>query len=472
MEPEGRRGHPLALLARSFVVLLVVALALAALAATRNTGGVAPAGPAGAPAARLLFAPRVISTLDAAHLACPSGAAYSPNGAVVAVVGQTGSCEAAAARHGGEQPHVLVIFGAASGQVWSTTPLDPLVEASGLPGGGRTAARAMRFAGLGWSPDGSVYAVAYIAFGRAGSFALGDVVGSGLLLVGAAGGQPRVIRGDAGFFAAPTGSYAGLPIWNLRTGAVTAPLVTPPGLSYSWKGAGSPTGGLAAPVAILPLGAAPLTVLPVGAGPRYPIGDPVGDATFTIWQPALVLGPRVAPAGALANPGDGAFVTSFTSWSPDAGYMTVLVGGVALPWPAGGVADAPAVAAPAAQAPATLTETPARDRALAALEAEVGTAGWALVAWNPDGSLLASVNCAGSGAPTLELRATDTGAVMSQTPLRFGAADPGCRATSYGEPLGAYANPNLQLLWSPDGTSVLLSDQAANSIEQWDVAQS
>ncbi len=466
MERTRQRDHPLAQLARTLVVLVVCAAVLAALAISHTGSPATPSASVGGKSfSRLGTTPLTISTRTAAHIACPSGASFTSDGLAFAILGSTDDCATPGAANRSTQTQTLAIVDAEYGLVTASISLDPLVLADGLTPSSVSEVRAIRYVSLGWSPDSQTFAVAFVAFDAPDRFALSDSLGSGLLLASRYGSHARVLRGDAGFFAAATASYAGLPIWDTRSGSVTPPIAPAPSLSYAWK---SET----APVAISPLGPQPLTTLPTGAGPRYPVGRPSQDATFTIWQPGVVLGPLAAPVGAAQRPGDGAFVTSFATWSPDGSHLTVLVAGISLGWP--GAANAAATperpqAQPAVQAPNTLIEAPARDAALVAVEQSVGQSGWALVAWNPDGSLLASVRCAG---PTLslELHSTSTGALVGQATLQLAAADPGCGASSFDQPLGAYANPNLKLLWSPDGGRILLSDQAANTVTEWTVS--
>ncbi len=455
-----RREHPLALPARTLVVFLACAAVLAALAASRpNSSQPSTSTIGSAPHSPLSAAPLTISTLTAAQIACPSGASFTPDGAAFALLGTATDCDTSAAD--APDTYKLVIVDAAYGKVTASVALDPLVLGAGTDAD----VRSIRYAGLGWSPNGLTYAVAFVEFDQPNSVSLSHALGSGLLLVSRYNAAPRVIPGDAGFFAAATSSYAGLPIWNIAGGTVTAPVAALPSLSYTWKSGNTLD-------ALSPLGPHALATLPTGAGPRYPVGNPSEDATFTIWQPGVILGPLVAPA-ATRDPADGAFVTSFATWSPDGSHVTVLVAGVALSWSNGGDAESslPAQNYPAIPAPGDLIQTPPRDAALSAVQREVGQSGWALVAWNPDGSLLASIQCNRPGTPSLELRATTTGAVVGHALLHLSASDPGCGASSFAHALGAYANPNLRLIWSTDGSRILVSDQAANTVAEWGVTQ-
>ena len=113
--------------------------------------------------------------------------------------------------------------------------------------------------------------------------------------------------------------------------------------------------------------------------------------------------------------------------------------------------------------------TPARDNALVAVQRRAGTRGWALVAWNPAGNLLASVNCNVSGDEMLEIRATDSAVIQGSATLPLAKDDSGCRNLSSGA--SAYPAQPMMLLWSPSGDRVLVCDQKAGMISIWPVSQ-
>jgi hypothetical protein len=460
MTREQGRAGVLTVLLRSLVVALVAAVVLVALATSRDGRSPAtegPVTPARLAASVLHVPPLVVSTVNAAQIICPSGAAFSPDGVSFAVLGPADTCVPAP----GKAPptHTLGVFDALAGTTRRIIPLEPQVLAAVPALAGRV--RAMRFAGLGWTPDGTRYAAAFAAFDGTGRFTLDDMLSSGLLLVDVSGGAPEVILGDAGFFASAAGGFAGLPAWNLRDRTASPPAAVAPGLLYAWGGGTMPT-------AAVPLGDKPLAMLPKTVGNQASIGDPAGDRSFTVWQSGIVLGPDVAPPS--APPHDGAFVTAFPTWSSDRTRLTLLVAGVALQFdqqPSAsqhGAAGAPA--RPAVIAPARLVQAPPRDAALNAVERVVGRDGWALVAWNPAGTLLADVTCAGAG-PALEVRSTASGALVGA--MALSPTDPLCHPAQPGENLGGYPNPPGQLLWSVAGGSLLLNDQASGAVEVWTV---
>jgi hypothetical protein len=462
MEPERRPWTPAALLTRLATLLLLAGLVVGTVIAGTHAGKSEAGSPAPA-----TFGPALrLSTQETAALWCPAGAAFSHDGARLAVFGPAAGCDTQGALVRRDQPHVLAVYDTHAGVIERLIPLDTLVAsslASRSPDHARTV-RAVRYVGLGWTPDDTRFAALFAAFDTPGPATQDALVASGMVLVNIATGMDTLIHGDGGFFDAPLGSYTGLPIYDIAGAAVSAPFVSPAGLAFAWSERNQPE-------AILPLDGQPLRQLPISAGPRYPVGQPGGGATFTLWQPGFVLGPRASAAFAGIHGTTGAFVTTFPTWSPSGTYATLMVAGVALPSPPN-MPPAPSAtpgAGPLVLAPDRLTLVPARDAALQAVQREIGANGWAQVAWNPDGSLLASIACVANGHETLTLRDTQTGAIVSAEPLRLTAGDLGCESFTAGEDIGDYAQPNLTLLWSPDGGRVLVSDQHAGQLTLWSV---
>jgi hypothetical protein len=108
--------------------------------------------------------------------------------------------------------------------------------------------------------------------------------------------------------------------------------------------------------------------------------------------------------------------------------------------------------------PTALPAIPARDLALAHVQESVGAYGWAFVAWNPTGTALASVTCFARKGQALELRDTNSGALVGSVPLHLASNDPGCHDASA---------DNLSMVWAPDGSSLLTIDRAASTLTLW-----
>lgn len=459
MQRQERPRNPVAMLLGSLAVVVVVASVIGTLAATGRFGGRSPGAAGG-----VLGSPVAVSTLRTAGLFCPSSAAFSPSGAELAVIGSSGSCHTQPYGSPSFTPHVLALFEAHVGTLQRTIPLDPLVGYNAATPRAAQQIRAVRYVGLGWSPVGKSFAIAYSSFDSATDTSFDHLLDSGLLLIDTTTGSAVTVDGNAGFFNAATGGYAGYPVWNLNQGVALPPFAPAAGLTYTWMTNGDVR-------AIVPLDGHGLRQLPVSAGAKYPIGDPQSDSVFTLWQPGVLFG------SSLVNVGNGrdAFVTAFPSWSVNGTFATMMLAGVAIPGaPAGQSSAAVAgdAAPPVVPLPAVLPDVPARDAALTSVAAELGTKDWALVAWNPAGSLLASLDCGAAQGPTLEVRDTSTGNVVGTARVGLPAGEHGCRDFNAPEDLGDYPNPDMALRWSPDGRTLLVSDGRSGTLALWQVQAS
>jgi hypothetical protein len=179
--------------------------------------------------------------------------------------------------------------------------------------------------------------------------------------------------------------------------------------------------------------------------------------------------------GSAAPTDDALFVTEFPAWIPSGQYATILVAGVQLAPPVDqtqlDLAPTPTSpsAVPLVLLPPEFTQVPARDPAMAAVEEQVGVAGWAMIAWNEEGTLLASIGCSSGSGSHIDLRETSNGAVIDSGSLQLPASDPGCSIFNFNQNLGDYPSPNLSMQWSPDGSHILVSDQFASTVTIWQV---
>ena len=430
-------------------VTLIVAAVIAALAATqrlslRGFGGASN---------NALSAPQYISTDSTAGLLNPQGAAFSPDGARLAVIGDFSPCHQlipGLPRCG----HGLAIYDGHTGKLMQASPIEPLLGVT-IPDDSSRLARGsggfVILTDLGWSPDSVWIAMVYTVFDTPVPTSPDNMLDSGLLLINPQTGATRVIRGDSGYFDSIEGSSPTRPIWHLSSGGETAGFTPAPGLIYSWSAAGLPT-------PTLPL-RSPLDTLPATASVGYPVGLPDGGAPFTIWQPGLILGPGSTPNGG----GRSEFVTSFVSWSSDGQNVGTFTLGLSLPTPMRAesvVSASQGTPVPSVLQPATLPATPPRDVALARVQEAVGQYGWALVGWNPAGDTLASVVCFARIGESLELRDAASGAVVGAAPLRLQPGDPGCADN---------ATTNLTMTWAPDGSIVVLLDRTSSTLTLWRV---
>ncbi len=446
-ETQMRRHLWLTLLA---VLALVVAVTLTLIAGRGQNPGSATI--------QLVSGTLKVSTLESAHLACPSDPTFSPDGSRLVVFGvlttslPPGSSCSTLAIGNTTAAYAYAIFDTQSGQPLRVMSLDSkLLEQLG----GLTDEDAPQFAysSLGWSPDGTHVAFAFTAFASAARTPE-SVLDSGLLLLDASSGRMTVIRGDSGFFSAASGLSAGFPVWHVAQGSELPSFLPSPALSYSWSQDGVPQ-------PLLPL-SGPLAQLPAEAGSHYPVGAPDGGSRFTLWQPGLVIGAASLGGGSAQS----AFVTAFPAWSPDGADVTLMVAGVTLAGsaPQSARASAGAPQSPPLPLPATLPIVPARDAALGVVQTQVGAAGWDAVAWNDDGTLLASMNCFASADRQVEIRDTTTGVLLAHEPFTPPQGDAGCAAGQQANTMGGYPGLALSLQWSPQGDRLLLADCGAGTL--------
>lgn len=405
----------------------------------------------------VLNAPLAINTTTTHQLSCPSAPDYSADGSLLMVLAVQGACEPPEVAAFGT--HTLAIYQSRTGGLQRILYPDTMLgnESANVFQPLARQARFVSYYSLGWSPDGQHIALVYTVFTSATRLTPDTMLDVGLLVIDVAQASGQIIYGDSGYFSALGGATTGLPIWNLAQKTATPAFTPEVGLSYAW-------GDQAQPFPILDV-RGPVTTLPAGAGPRYPVGNPTNDSTFTIWQPGVVLGPNSSGTGGSA------FISTFPTWSSKGSTATVMTIGVSLPQIPNlqdMTLNTPGIAP--ILMPSSRIMAPPRDAALSAVEQEIGTDGWGLVAWNPDGALLASVNCFPQDGPSVEVRSTATGNIVGAAPIYLPKGDAGCsdlglRASSGTYPVSAYA-----LDWSPDGSKLLLSDRVANTVTQWPVS--
>lgn len=167
-----------------------------------------------------------------------------------------------------------------------------------------------------------------------------------------------------------------------------------------------------------------------------PIGDPIGDASVTLWQPGSVS--LVAPAvGAGGRPaGVYTWSTSFAAWSPDGRYLIdgVTTGGrlelAGRPTPSAETLDALQIE----RFPVLAPRDAGMARALAAMDGAAASEQMLWLAWRPDGRVLA----ASPDGDDVTFYDAASGRVLAR--VRTAAAE----GLEGGLPAGA-------MRWSPDG---------------------
>jgi hypothetical protein len=369
-------------------------------------------------------------------LACLVDAQWSPDSSLIAVLGYQHDCPGT-----GDMPGLLNIYSARSGRLvvqWQTddTILNilnaPMFSAGTAPSAGLTAVPGsgvaapgsandganrvidFNYAGVLWSPDGQRLAITF-------STNIQQRLLHGILLMDVDGKHAHLLL-------QPANAADQLPFeWDLAGGASMPFTPVPPALAYRWG-----MNGVLIPETPLTYSTVPPVTAPGS------VGNPDGEDSFTVWQPGYT---------ALTNiSGLSVWSTSFGAWSPDEHYLIEGISQVGLMEPRGHPL-------PNSQALAEISTThmpllPAHDAAL--LRVAIGSA---MVAWRPDGRILAAFNYYDS----VNLYDCVTGQLLTSLPLAEGK-----------DPLAGNA---ALLRWSPDGSHLLLSSAPGGVLMLWGPGQ-
>jgi hypothetical protein len=386
-------------------------------------------------------------------LDCPVDIAWSPDGTRVAVLGYKDHCPDLppnAAYTSG----LLLVYDVKTGALAQHTALDQFVTgAGGVTLDTRT--QYIAYQALLWSPDGARLALPF--FAQRGMIAApepdvllhgGDPATAphpttaGLLLLDAKTFQRTGLVTAP--YTASVSSTAPLE-WNLITHSLMQPaLQLPPALGYHWG-----AGGALLPDSSLSAGQAP------APAPLVPVGNPSGDARFTIWQPGSTrLGFTESNGVGTAVPGLDLFFTRFAAWSPDGAYLLA-------PAYYGGRIDTfrlpqPSAAQIQAAGWASAPLLPTHDAAMTALYGP--TPQDLSLNWSPDGQRLADWN--GGGGRQVIVYGARSGRVVTTLPI----------------PTSVYASAQLdfspslvgeEMRWSADGKHLALMSLELSSLIVW-----
>jgi hypothetical protein len=457
---------------KALLVLLIVVIPIAGyvgyarLAASNGSSGHATGG-----AVRAL---PIMPGRD--HISCVHGIAWSPDGALLAVVGQKDGCYNFRPGYFGEQGEGhLIIYDVATGHIQFNLLPDGLVKSNG---------NAVIYGAMAWSPDGQRLAVGYSIKDLAGTLVLKrDGTVAQLFAhtthypIKDALWEPYAHTEVRPFISA---------VWDTTTSQLVSdapnpssssspPYTFPQALSYQWGSGGRLEGAT-------PIPAAPSQV----PGTSGPVGAPTTGKPFTLWQPgALLWTPTTVSTPPTTR---GAFVwhSTFVAWSPDGRYIAQDVAVQAALVPDGlfplstdelskvektGLMDF---------APSVL---PIRDAGLAAVlkvapHVEVGPENefhvWTVdLAWRPDGRYLAAYIGdpatppgpppvpegdhdpvkSGYGGQKVQVFDCVTGAVVAKLTLQAGE--------------GKFQTGTDWLLWSADGSHLMRVDDSLGTITVW-----
>lgn len=400
---------------------------------------------------RRLFepAPPLPTVLHAARdgLVCVSDIAWSPDGRRIAVAGYANNgCGAETYA----TPLVLV-YDARTGrltrriqpEVALLPALHALLPSLPLPGvSPRGTADLLVYENFVlWSPSGDRLGLVFlaVAYPQTGWTSI-----TGVFTAGADGSQPRAFVQllDP---ATPVSDRE----WDIGSGVLLAGRndagpyrAIPAALAYTWGASGD-----LAPQEPLAENVVPPAPL---AGP---VGSPIHDATFSVWQPGAVI--SVAQWDGSGYSGGFEWNTRFAAWSPDGRYLVNLIH--VLAFLSVGGATVPRVAAvPTDQGEEIVL--PVRDAALLSLlhaaPPEAATGEWE-VAWRPDGRELAAFRLGNEPAYMARIYDCATGRVLASLPLAAATGD------------AFVAGTTALVRWSPDGSHLVIFSPQVGSVAVW-----
>jgi hypothetical protein len=379
-------------------------------------------------------------------IGCPSDTAWSQQRPSVAVIGNP-SCTQSP---GFTNPVRLNIYDATTGRLLQQLSLDDTVlpalhQASG------SSNQIVFYQHLLWSLQGTLAAT---FFAQVTDSSASSPFYAGLVLVNPDGGTPQVFVQHM-----PDQVFAYHLLWDLANGKASvlknavagdrySPDSLPPALGYHWGDRGQF-------VVDRPLPPNPADPTAMLEASREPIGDPVASLV-SIWQPGEVTFQQIR-SGA---PFTAEWMTDFVGWSPDGGYLLDAVTLQALLQPPGQplidtstFGDSPPPILPIRDAGMqTLIST------LQSVSTTLNVTRSALVAWRPDGAVLAAQpGQTLAGAPANAIMLLDCVSGKTLATLRI---------PSHIRASGVSGNAS-QLRWSPDGTRLLLYDPVLDVLVVW-----
>jgi WD40 repeat protein len=362
------------------------------------------------------------------EIRCPVATAWSPDSSRVALLGYTQSCA-----QGQYVPAQINFYDVATAH--QTTHWSPdgaiLAALQSYPGISPSmqdylarkpdfatdhgATPVIHYLHMLWSPDHSRLALSFVAVNYVFAYA-------GLFLVHPDGSQAQVLLEPERTGLAP-GTATPL-LWDLQSKSVTTLATLPPALTYTWDAHDQLT-----PAS--PLDAQ--TDLSVYA--NSPPGNPIGERSFTIWQPGHI---------AFQVLGVSLWSTNFATWSPDGRYFVTNFAFT-------GLMEPPGQAFPTVQnlnglEVKDIPHLPTHDLAL--LSSSVAPA--QTLAWNPAGTLLAAYYPAGF----VNIYNCQTGYLVHQLFSALGTTPP-------------LTGSAALLNWSPDGRSLSLASPQGKLLTLW-----
>jgi len=364
-------------------------------------------------------------------LKCVEQVAWSPDGTHIAVLGDTHACGGTALD---QQTTQLFIYDVRNGEITQRLAPDIDVLEDENMGGSiyvlwkdPHAEPQLSYSNLVWTPDGAALLLPF-------SIRITDPQRSttayvkGLLREGVSDKKLTTVWIDN----TPVVPSGEVEVWDL-TGSIPILVQAPPAAAaYRWNGDGS--------------------ISAMSSAATGPVGLSDGGDSFTIWQPGS-LNYTAPPSGGSINAQDVGWTTAIAPISPDGRYFyeSLDVSGSLVP---------PSTA----QAQPLESKYTPHDKALQALAQQLtqaatpDAASGQLVAWRPDGGMLATVSqqpqSTEASGFTVSIYNTATGQLIKRLTPDFTGLHVGL-------------TQDEALAWSPDGTRLLLADSAYGAITIW-----
>jgi hypothetical protein len=370
-------------------------------------------------------------------ISCLSDAAWSPDSHFIAVLGYQQNCSPDLARTG-----LVNLYEAHTGTLLTqmhpdgailqalnqplTAPPQQAFSNSPSQSTGDASWLAIHYVHVIWSPDSQRLAFTF-------TMAAQSSVMNGVVLMSRDGAHPQV------WFQHQNPTAPSYAEWDAeqRRPMASTPVPLPAALASHWG-----THGRVLPKVLPPATSGPAN-LSLG-----PIGNPDGDHSFTIWQPALMH--AILFTDASGSYSISTWRSSFAAWSPDGRYLVEGLGLSGLLAPP----DRPFPSRKVLQA-FNLDQAPILPMRDAAMDEVVENAGIddtdtvLTLAWSPTGRMMAAY------------QAGNTVALYNSTN--------GHKLTSFafpGKPAGPPADA-VALRWSPDGSHLLLTSISWGLIALW-----
>lgn len=375
-----------------------------------------------------VYTPVAIQSQDG--IACLVTSLWSPDSRQIAVLGYDQDCPQALAR---SMPGRLNIYDAASKKLIRQLRLDTLLTPLITKRLGQQGDSSIQYDNALWSSRGDEVVLSFSLITSSESTI------AGLLFLTENGRVSRLLLGNPLFASSNAPSYRE---WDLERGVQTVVYVNSPSqysntniptaAAYTWGKNGA------------------LEPVSVPADKLGPVGNPLADATFTIWQPGFTGLAGTFPGTPTPQGSFPVWSTQFAAWSPDGRYLIeqIYAGGRFI-MPRQPTLSQQELAALNIQSLGLLS---VRDKALAQIVAALLTSGNPSLAWRPDGRVLAADY---SGQIVIYDCATGKKLASLLPP---------------GKPINLNGGGEI-LAWAPDGSHLLLSSAVWGLLSVWGPGQ-